>query len=141
MPNSRLSMRVLLTEDNSALAEVLTEFLEDEGHQVTRTADACQARHLPRGTGWDAWILDPGGNSFAELSPADAAELRRLAAHVPVVVTTGRTWAHQVEPAELGVCAILPKPFDLSELTRILDTLPPRTAARQRGPRAAGMAG
>jgi DNA-binding response OmpR family regulator len=117
------SMRVLLTEDDPILADVLAEFLREHGHRVTHVMDMRQAGCLAHWTGWDACILDPGGDSFLELRPSEAAELRHLAAHVPVVLTTGRAWAHRTEPAQLGVRAILSKPFDLDELVQILETL------------------
>ena len=81
-------MRVLLTEDDPVLAGVLADFLREEGHLVT-CVDMRQAGCLAHWTGWDACILDPGGDSFFELRPSEAAELRHLAAHLPVVVTTG----------------------------------------------------
>ena len=115
-------MRVLLTEDDSVLAGVLADFLREEGHLVT-CVDMRQAGCLAHWTGWDACILDPGGDSFFELRPSEAAELRHLAAHLPVVVTTGRAWAQRADPARLGVRAILSKPFDLDELGQILETL------------------
>jgi DNA-binding response OmpR family regulator len=116
-------MRVLLLEDDHVLASVLADFLRDEGHVVTHALDMQQADCLARGSGWDACIVDPGGGSFLELGAADSAQLRRLATHVPVVVTTGRAWARRTEPALLGVRAILAKPFDLGDLAQILDAL------------------
>jgi DNA-binding response OmpR family regulator len=116
-------MRVLLLERDDALASVLADFLRDEGHVVTQALDMRQADCLARGSGCDACIVDPGGASFLELAPADAADLRRLARHVPVVVTTARGWARRTEPALLGVHAILSKPFDLGELAQILDAV------------------
>jgi DNA-binding response OmpR family regulator len=120
-------MRVLLTEHDPVLADVLTDFLRDEGHTVTHAADIRQAACLARSIGWDVCILDPGGDSFFELTAGEAAGLRRLGANGPVVLTTSRAWAHRADPARLGVRAILPKPFDLGELAQILDAV-----ARQR---------
>jgi DNA-binding response OmpR family regulator len=116
-------MRVLLSEDDPVLADVLADFLREEGHLVTHVLDIRQAGCLTRGNAWDACILDPSGDSFLELRPSEAAELRHLAAHLPVVVTTGRAWAERADSAQLGVHAILPKPFDLDELVKILDEL------------------
>ena len=86
-----------------------------------------QADCVARGSGRDACIIDPGGGSFLELGAADSAQLRRLATHVPVVVTTGRAWARRTEPALLGVRAILANPFDLGDLAQILDALARQT--------------
>ena len=112
-------MRILVTENDRILANLLVEFLQDEGHQV-RVCDRQRASDLVCATAWDAWIVDPDGSSFLELDSDCASELRRLAAHVPIVVTTGRAWAQRTPPADLRVHAILPKPYDLTDLQRAL---------------------
>jgi DNA-binding response OmpR family regulator len=127
VPNSTSPMRVLVAEDDPVLAEVLTEFLEYEGHHVTRTSDVRHARNLVRDSVWDACILDPSGISAIELAADEAAELRHLAADVPVVVTTGGIWAERTPPADLGVCRILTKPYDLVELVQIINSMERQT--------------
>jgi DNA-binding NarL/FixJ family response regulator len=68
-------------------------------------------------------IVDPTSGSYLELQPEDLASLRTLAAKAPVVVTTGREWATQTQAANLGVSAILHKPYDLEVLAQTIDTL------------------
>jgi len=47
---------------------------------------------------------------------ADLSALRALASRVPVVLLTAHDWARRVRPEELGVAAIVSKPFDLDDL-------------------------
>lgn len=116
-------MRVLLTEDEPVLADLIIEFLHGEGHDVALAPDLERAGKLLRATNWDAWVVDPPGNGFAEPYRDCAATLRRLAAVVPIVVTTGRLWACRSRPADLGVRAILTKPYDLNGLLQTLESL------------------
>jgi hypothetical protein len=43
--------------------------------------------------------------------PLDRFLTRALAAHAPVVLTTVHAWADDVHPRDLGVAAVLRKPF------------------------------
>jgi len=72
---------------------------------------------------WDVCVVDPAGGSYDKLRSEDAASLRTLAAHTPVVVTTGRGWARSAREEELGVLAILSKPYDLRMLAQVIGTV------------------
>ena len=56
-------MRVLLTEDEPVLADLIVEFLQDEGHEVVLVPDLERAAELVRTTSWDAWVVDPPGTA------------------------------------------------------------------------------
>jgi DNA-binding response OmpR family regulator len=116
-------MRILMTEDEPVLADLIIEFLRDEGHDVSLVCDLERADQLLRATRWDAWVVDPPANSFAEPDRDCAATLRRLASVVPIVVTTGQLWARRTLPADLGVAAILNKPYDLNDLLQTLESV------------------
>jgi DNA-binding response OmpR family regulator len=107
-------MRVLVVEDDEATVVVVTLVLEDEGYAViaVRSVDAA----LAVAAACDVALVDGLVASLAELEAADAPPLRALAARVPVVVTSGWPWAREASPAELGVAAILPKPYELDDL-------------------------
>jgi DNA-binding response OmpR family regulator len=126
-------MRVLLTEDEPLLADLLIEFLRDEGHEVVVACDLERAGELVRAVNWDAWVVDPSGDGFTEPDPDYAAQLRRLAAHVSTVVTTGQAWARRITPADLGVRAILNKPYELSDLEQALESISTSFVAHELG--------
>ncbi len=123
MPNRTRSLRVLVAENDSALSDVMTEFLEGEGHTVTRAVDVKHLGILARDVGGDACIVDPGAFSRFDLSVDQAAELRQVGQRIPVVVTTSRPWAERTSAAQLGVHRILTKPYDLDELAHILGSV------------------
>ena len=119
-------MRVLVAEDDPALAELLVEALLEEGHQVTSAGTPDGALRLASLERWDVILLDtfdtlPGGPA-----PEFLALVRQLAARAPVVLCSARSWATQDRASELGVAAVVPKPFDLDELLATLrSTLAP----------------
>ncbi len=123
MPNSTHFLRVLVAENDPVLSDVVTEFLEDEGHTVTRAVDVKHVDILAWDVGGDACIVDPGTCSSFELSVDQAAELRKVGQRLPVVVTASRPWAERTSATQLGVHTILTKPYDLDELAHILGSV------------------
>ena len=110
-------MRILLVEDDEALATIVTEALADEGHLTTAVTGWEEAFPLAETQRWDLFIVDAFGESLLQPEERYCATLRRLAEHGPVLVTSGRTWAAHARPEELGASAVLPKPYDLEELS------------------------
>lgn len=111
--------RVLLLEDDESLRDLLTETLTEEGFRVTQVGTFGALLTAASGGGPDpplVVVADYWGTSHRVLSPADRAEIRRLAALVPLVVLTGRTWAERTDAADLGVAALIRKPFDVEHL-------------------------
>ena len=120
MPEGVPYLRVVIAEGDPVLAGVVSEFLEGEGHSVTRAGDVKDVGALARTMGCDACIVDTGARSTFELSVDQAAQLRQVGERIPVVVTTSRPWAERTSAAQLGVHTILTKPYDLDELAHIL---------------------
>jgi DNA-binding NtrC family response regulator len=83
------SMRILLIEDDAAVAETVRRSLATEGHNADlapdgRTARNCAAEHV-----YDAILLDlnlPDASGFDLIG-----ELRKINPKTPVVMLTGRT--------------------------------------------------
>lgn len=113
-------MRVLLAEDDSLLANVVVEALTDDGHAVTHVATADQVLARSEAEQWDVFLLDSFGLGHDEVDEITGQMLAKLSARAPVVLTTGRPWASHADPARLGVAGILPKPYDLDQLSATL---------------------
>jgi len=114
-------MRVLLVEDDEILTTLVAEILTGEGHRVACAATPEHALALLGSRAWDLVVTDSFGVDYDAPSDEEVAQLRSLATHAPVVMITGRTWTARVKPAELGVAAILTKPFDLDDLLRSVE--------------------
>ncbi len=111
--------RVLVVDDESALAEVMREALESEGHEVEVATDGRSALDRLGGGGFDAVVLDyrmPGLDG-----PRLLEEVRRRhpAIGARVILTTGDTVSREPDAfAQRTGIAMLRKPFELADLKR-----------------------
>lgn len=113
-------MRILLAEDDPSIAAVTLELLVGEGYDVTHAATQEEVRLLARAASWDLFLVDMFGASYERPGPEDLAFLRELAAHGPVIVITARLWAARVSASDLGVAAVLAKPYDVEGLLGLI---------------------
>lgn len=109
--------RILLVEDDPALAELVTWHLEREGFTVERTPDGEEALLLARENPPDLVLLDwmIEGLSGIEV----CRRLRRIAdtANVPIIMLTARGEENdRVGGLEAGVDDYVVKPFSAREL-------------------------
>lgn len=126
------SARVLVVEDDEAIADVLRRSLRAEGHEVRSAGDGVEALRATEEFTPDLILLDLG------LPRLDGLEvLKRVRAEssdVPILVLTARTETEdRVEGLDSGADDYLPKPFEREELlarTRaLLRRRPPRGSA------------
>jgi PAS domain S-box-containing protein len=124
---------VLVVEDSREVAEVTSALLEQLGYRVVRAENAAEAlRHLQQGIEFDLLLSDilmPGsldGLALAEIC-------RERFPDIPILLTSGYSDAAQ---AADGRFDILRKPFELSELERVIEQVVGR--GRERAKRRAG---
>lgn len=108
-------MRILITEDDDALAEALSFALKQGGYAIDRVANGTAADEALKGDVFDAVILDLG------LPKLDGFEvlkrMRRRNTATPVLILSGReTPEEKVMGLDLGADDYLAKPFSLNEL-------------------------
>lgn len=108
--------RVLIAEDDPSIRRMLAVSL---GRQGYRTADACDGREAldaMRAGRADLVVLDlmmPKVTGWEVLTERAAApELRKI----PVIVITAERGEGVAKILDDGICALLPKPFDLATL-------------------------
>lgn len=108
-------MRVLLVEDNQALAETVIERFKKEGHVIDHESDGDEANDLLRHKHFDLILLDinlPGKNGFEVLRSLRARKL-----DTPVLVLSARSEIDdRVVGLDAGADDYLTKPFDFREL-------------------------
>jgi two-component system OmpR family response regulator len=117
-----LKMRILLTEDDPALADILTRACERDGYSVDCVGDGVSADLALTTETYDALILDLG------LPRMDGLEvlkrLRKRGSHLPVLILTARDAIEdRVAGLDTGADDYLPKPFDVTELRARLRAL------------------
>ena len=109
-------MRILLAEDDTALASFVKKGLEAEHHAVDVSADGEQARALASELEFDIIILD------LTLPHLDGVSILRFVRtrkpSVPILILTGRNRIEdRVQCLDLGADDYLMKPFSFSELS------------------------
>jgi two-component system OmpR family response regulator len=108
-------MRVLLVEDDVALAEAVASHLRGKGFAVDPVASLASARAALPVAAWDAVLLDlhlPDGDGLS-LIPL----VRRKSADILIVVLTARDQvSDRIRGLDAGADDYLVKPFDPDEL-------------------------
>jgi len=122
-------MRVLLVEDDIALAQGIRVALKPEGYTVDWLQDGASALHALQHESFDVAILDLGLPKLDGL--AVLRQLRASADPVPVLVLTARhTTSDRILGLDSGADDYLTKPFDVAELKARLRALLRRSAQR-----------
>lgn len=108
-------MRLLIVEDEKALAQVLKKGFEEHGFAVELTFDGEDALFLARLYAFDAILLDimlPGRDGLSVL-----ATLRKRGNATPILMLTAkRELSDKVTGLEAGADDYIAKPFDFPEL-------------------------
>ena len=108
-------MRILVAEDEPAIADFIEHGLSAEGYAVTVTADGDEALRLAISDDFALVVLDrmlPGRDGIAVLK-----ELRRVRPELRVIMLTARTGIDdRVEGLDAGAVDYMTKPFAFDEL-------------------------
>ncbi|MEM1196128.1 MAG: nitrogen regulation protein NR(I) [Pseudomonadota bacterium] len=113
----KASNKVLLVEDDSAIATVIEAALEDEGFSTTRVASIAARDAALAKAPFDVMLTDvmlEDGDGLSSLS-----NVRREAPIMPVIVLSAQnTLDTAVRASDSDAFEYFPKPFDLDELVQ-----------------------
>ena len=126
--NSIMSRRILLVEDEHAIAELLSLHLGDAGAEVTHIDDGVQGLALALQEKWDLILLDL---TLPRLDGLDICQqVRQGNPSTPIIVITARSSeAERVLGLESGADDYISKPFGISELMARVNALLRRVEA------------
>lgn len=111
--------RVLVTEDDLDLRDIVTGFLEDEGWTVVAVANGGDALELATTEPFAVVVIDVPSRASEGLVLLQT--LRARSADLPIVVITSFGDAHlSARATSLGATQLLEKPFELEELASAL---------------------
>ena len=114
-------MKILLLEDDTALANILVDFLEDE-YEVVQTYSMKKALRLAEAEKFDLYIFDinvPDGDGITLLQ-----ELRDFYDETPTIFITAFHDIKYLKSAfESGANDFIKKPFDLEELAQRIENI------------------
>jgi DNA-binding response OmpR family regulator len=109
-------MRILVVEDETAIADFVQRGLESEGYAVACAGDGIEGERLALGDDVDLVVLDlmlPGQDGMAVLE-----SIRRSRPGLPVIVLTARDAVEdKVSGLDGGATDYVTKPFSFDELT------------------------
>lgn len=115
-------MRVLVVEDEAALATQVTSALSDAGYAVDQATDGAKADYLAQTEQYDAIVLDLGLPVIDGLSLL--ARWRGAGLHTPILVLTARgSWHEKVQGIDGGADDYVSKPFEIEEVLARLRAL------------------
>jgi len=114
-------MKVLLLEDDTVLADILIDFLQED-YNVSHTFSMKEALKLAEETHFDFYIFDinvPDGDGITLLK-----ELRTFSDTTPAIFITAFHDTKYLKSAfEAGANDFIRKPFDLEELNQRIENL------------------
>jgi DNA-binding response OmpR family regulator len=109
-------MRILIAEDDAALARFVSQGLEAEHYQVDISSDGEQARNAANDVDYDVVILDLNLPKLDGVSILRQLRLKKPT--LPVLILTQRTRVEdRVQCLDTGADDYLAKPFSYSELS------------------------
>jgi DNA-binding response OmpR family regulator len=110
-----MPQKILLLEDDAILNETVTEYLQENGYDVTPTYEGFEASELMYEERFDLYLLDvkvPNQNGFEVLR-----QERENGKTVPAIFMTSLNGVNDLEKGyESGCDDYLKKPFELKEL-------------------------
>ncbi|NNN01406.1 MAG: response regulator transcription factor [Acidimicrobiaceae bacterium] len=119
-------MRILVVEDDTAIATALVTGLEREGFEVVHAANAAQALNsLPV----EFVLLDLG---LPDRDGIDLFQSIRAVSNAPIIMVTARGSEHdRITGLELGADDYVVKPFGLRELVARINAVTRRSTSRE----------
>ncbi len=120
-------MRILVVEDEPALADQLGKELRSFGYVVDVALDGREGLYFGTEFSYDAAVVDLGLPKLDGLTLIE--RLRGAERHFPVLILTARSnWQDKVTGLEAGADDYLTKPFHMQELLARLNALVRRAA-------------
>ena len=111
---------VLLLEDDPIIRTLLEYVFADDGHSVQVCESREELLEVAASTPTALAVSDFWGDSHESLADDERAQIVQLARTVPTILVTARTWANSVTAEDVGLAALVRKPFDVDELCAVV---------------------
>ncbi|NLU71862.1 response regulator [Streptomyces sp. HNM0575] len=121
------SGRVLVVDDDKVIRQLIKVNLELEGFEVVTAADGAECLDVVHGVRPDLVTLDVAMPRLDGLRTAERLRSDPRTRHIPVAIVSGHTQFDGEDGKEPPVDALLAKPFEPSELVRMVRQLTGRS--------------
>jgi|SRR6266850_1012982 len=126
------SFTILVIDDDEMVRDTVAELLQADGHRVLSAASGMDGLAMVRAIRPDLILVDyhmpmMSGLEFIQQIKADVATRR-----VPVVALTSASAEDANKLSLAGCLAFIPKPFDATELRRLIAEVLKETVVRSR---------
>jgi two-component system cell cycle response regulator DivK len=116
-----MTRHILVVEDNDLSRELLCDWLESEGYQVTSASALDQAFDAIKKLPPDAVLLDVQLGDQDGLSMASWMRRQPGLSHIPIIAVTAHAMVTEQERiSQAGCNACVPQPIDFKVLTQQL---------------------
>lgn len=115
-----MKKRILIADDDASVRKSLGKVLEDEGYEITLTADGPEAIRRFESEPFDLLLLDiglPAKNGWDTFEP-----ITNRAPNFPIIIITGDGTTYDMAVAA-GFGALMEKPLDVLQLLEMMKEL------------------
>ncbi|MDO5559001.1 MAG: response regulator transcription factor [Oscillospiraceae bacterium] len=121
--------KILIAEDNPDYQELLINFLENAGHEITAAFDGKAAVDIALGTGFDLILLDL---MLPKLDGYEVCRRIRASQDIPVIMLTAlESEEHQIRGYDMNIDDYITKPVSMTLLIQKVNAVLRRTVQSQ----------
>lgn len=118
--------RILIVDDDPEIQYLLAAVLRRRGYEIVFARDGGEAHRAVNAFAPDLILLDlmmPKVDGFDFLRNLKQDREDRRVPAVPVIVLSAHLQSDPTQVLELGATTLLPKPFDIDQLTDLIECL------------------
>ena len=117
-------MKILVVDDNNSITELLSQYLKKKGHDCITTNDGKEGLSLCLNSKFDAILLDLAMPEFTGKDFLDSLIQEGSIEEQKIIVLTAMPIDNvKIDDHHHGICEVLSKPFNLSDLLKKLESL------------------
>lgn len=120
------SRRILIVDDDPEIQHLLAAVLRRRGYDIVFARDGGEAHRAVSAFAPDLILLDlmmPKVDGFDFLRKLKQAREDHAVPSIPVIVLSAHLQSDPTQVLALGATTLLPKPFDIDQLTHLIECL------------------
>lgn len=136
------SESILVVDPDRGIRDLMTVLFTEEGYVVTTAQSLREALRLLSNSNFDLIVTEALGKSrMFFIDPGFISELRSVGGDVPIILVSIYAYEDWPRPVDFGLAAVVPKPFEIDQLLRIVGRALRKPGANSKAKRAKGAGG